>query len=238
MTGMLASVTSIEEAEMVLNAGVDIIDIKNPLKGALGALDIKGVKNIVQKVNGAIPTSATVGDINPDDPNLLDAIFTMASTGVDFVKVGLFDNKPSSCFIKTIINATNHDISLVIVSFAENYSGKDSITPFLGSGIVGIMLDTKEKTGNSLRSILDYYELQQFVELAREFNLLTGLAGSLRFDDIEPLLALKPDYLGFRGALCKQQQRIEAIDEMSVHRVRSKIPNQTIYVTQAKAGIQ
>ena len=88
MTGMLASVTSIEEAEMVLNAGVDIIDIKNPLKGALGALDIKGVKNIVQKVNGAIPTSATVGDINPDDPNLLDAIFTMASTGVDFVKVG------------------------------------------------------------------------------------------------------------------------------------------------------
>ncbi|MBM2830561.1 MAG: hypothetical protein HW411_1351, partial [Gammaproteobacteria bacterium] len=41
---------------------------------------------------------------------------------------------------------------------------------------------------------------------------------------IEPLLQLNPDYLGFRGALCRKQQRQQAIDVMAVHRIRAMIP--------------
>ena len=38
MTGMLASVNSVAESLLVLSAGVDIIDLKQPALGALGAL--------------------------------------------------------------------------------------------------------------------------------------------------------------------------------------------------------
>jgi len=65
MTGMLASVASIAEANIVLKNGVDIIDMKNPYKGALGALETNIVSAVVNSVNGVIPTSATIGDIKP-----------------------------------------------------------------------------------------------------------------------------------------------------------------------------
>ena len=41
MTLMLASVTNPAEAEAVWAGGADIIDLKDPAKGALGALDAK-----------------------------------------------------------------------------------------------------------------------------------------------------------------------------------------------------
>lgn len=37
MTKMLASVTGVEEAEIALSGRVDIVDLKNPAAGALGA---------------------------------------------------------------------------------------------------------------------------------------------------------------------------------------------------------
>ena len=46
MTGMLASVNTIDEALWVLNAGVDIIDLKEPANGALGALEPETITTI------------------------------------------------------------------------------------------------------------------------------------------------------------------------------------------------
>ncbi|HIF51288.1 MAG TPA: hypothetical protein EYQ42_07165 [Thiotrichaceae bacterium] len=224
MTGMLASVMSVAEAEVVLDANVDIIDIKNPHEGALGALDINTVKEIVKRVNGNILTSATIGDIKSDDSNLSDYIINMAGTGVDYVKVGLFDDKPAESFVNTISDAANKGIKLVIVMFAENYNGTESISPLLQSGITGIMLDTKEKKGRNLCAILTDIELQKFVKEAKKYNLLTGLAGSLKFEDIFSLLDLNSDYLGFRGALCSESDRIKSINEEQVKRIRAAIP--------------
>ncbi len=224
MTGMLASVNSVAEAKVVFDAGVDIIDIKNPQEGALGALEINSVKDIVKIINGEILTSATIGDINSDDSKLLDYIFNMADTGVDYVKVGLFDVNPSDYFIKTITDAANNGIKLVIVLFAENYQGEASIASLLQTGIVGIMLDTKEKKGKNLLAILNEDELQSFVETAKKFNLLTGLAGSLNFENIQSLLKLNSDYLGFRGALCSGNDRVKTVNAEQVKNIREAVP--------------
>jgi (5-formylfuran-3-yl)methyl phosphate synthase len=224
MTGMLASVMSVSEAKVALHAAVDIIDIKNPYEGALGALDLEVVKDIVELVNGKILTSATIGDIKPDDPKLSSYIIDMAETGVDYVKVGLFENKPSEYFVKTIIEAAEKGIKLVIVIFAENYQGKELINMLLNSGIAGIMLDTKEKKSKNLCAILCEDELREFIETARECELLTGLAGSLKFDNIQSLLDLNSDYLGFRGALCSESDRVKSISEEQVKKIRMAIP--------------
>jgi (5-formylfuran-3-yl)methyl phosphate synthase len=224
MTGMLASVNSIAEAKIVLDAGVDIIDIKNPHEGALGALKVKEVNDIVNFVSKTTLTSATIGDIKADDLNLSDYIISMAETGVDYVKVGLFENQPSDYFVKTIQDAANKGIKLVIVVFAENYQGVSSIVPLMQTGIVGIMLDTKEKKSKNLCAVLNKNELKQFVETAKEYELLTGLAGSLSFGDILSLLELDSDYLGFRGALCSESDRVRSINIEQVEKIRSAIP--------------
>ena len=93
MTGMLASIKNLREAEFVLNANVDIIDLKQPEFGALGALPVELVAEIVQKINSRCPVSATVGDLPMDADVIFKAVSEMAKTGVDFVKIGFFPNK-------------------------------------------------------------------------------------------------------------------------------------------------
>ncbi|MGB5801423.1 MAG: (5-formylfuran-3-yl)methyl phosphate synthase, partial [Mesorhizobium sp.] len=47
MTKMLASVTGVEEAEIALSGQVDIIDLKNPSAGALGAAALETIRATV-----------------------------------------------------------------------------------------------------------------------------------------------------------------------------------------------
>jgi uncharacterized protein (UPF0264 family) len=228
MTGMLASVTSIEEASLVMNEGVDIIDLKNPYKGALGALETNTVAEIVASVDGVIPTSATVGDIEPNDSSLYDSIINMANTGVDFVKVGLFDNHATRQFIQVVNNAAKQNIKLIVVLFAENISSLNSLDELMESDIKGVMLDTKNKSDKNLCSLLNLQVLDEFVRMAKAHGLLTGLAGSIRLEDIEDLLDIKPDYLGFRGALCSEHDRVKSIDSTQINKIRNAIPQQKI----------
>ncbi len=90
MTRLLASVTDCTEAEAAIAGGADIIDLKDPSRGVLGALPLDAIRSIVQRVAGRRPVSATIGDL-PSDPGLMtDAIRATAATGVDYVKVGFF----------------------------------------------------------------------------------------------------------------------------------------------------
>ena len=47
----------------------------------------------------------------------------------------------------------------------------------------------------------------------------------MKASDIEPLIELEPDYLGFRGALCQDDSRIQALNSSSVINIRSLIIN-------------
>ncbi len=106
MTGMLASVNSVTEALLVLNAQVDIIDLKQPERGALGALDTDLVKQIVAEIAGRCPVSATVGDL-PMQPELVfNAVKAMANTGVDYVKIGFFPEGDSLATVKKLAKLT------------------------------------------------------------------------------------------------------------------------------------
>ncbi len=226
MTGMLASVSSVKEAEVVLQADVDIVDIKNPFTGALGALDVRAVSSIVKMIAGSIPTSATIGDVEQCDSRLPDLIENMAATGVDFVKVGLFAERAETDFIKVIQSMALQGYRIVVVVFAEHYRGGITLLPLLESGVCGVMMDTCSKDGRSLLDIVSPEELTRFVESVRNSHLLAGLAGSLRYEQIKQLLDYKPDYLGFRGALCADDNRINSISAEMVGQIREAIPKQ------------
>jgi len=63
MTLFLASVRDAGEAEMAMTAGADIIDLKDPHSGALGALNLKTIASCVRSIARRAPVSATVGDL-------------------------------------------------------------------------------------------------------------------------------------------------------------------------------
>ncbi len=225
MTGMLASVNSVEEAVLVLNANVDIIDLKQPALGALGALESALVKKIVEAVNGRCPVSATIGDL-PLQPELVYAAVTaMAETGVDYIKIGFFpggdmqgtlDKLASFC---RSVGATD----LIAVLFADAQPDFTIISALKNANFKGVMLDTMNKKNGSLTQVMSKIDLAQFVSLAKDQSLLCGLAGSLRLEDIDELMAYQPDYLGFRGALCLGHNRTAVINKQSVLRIKQAI---------------
>jgi dihydroneopterin aldolase len=53
---------------------------------------------------------------------------------------------------------------------------------------------------------------------------LVGLAGGLEEPDVPRLLALEPDFLGFRGALCDAHDRRKGLDLAAVKAIRRLIP--------------
>ena len=223
MSGMLASVGSLAEARIALGAGADIIDLKDPGRGALGALDPETLTVIAKALKGVVPLSATVGDIGPDDPALFEHIRRIAGAGVDIVKVGLFAEAPGPGFIKAINRAVAAGIRPVIVLFAEDYRGPAGLGELLSLNLTGLMLDTKNKTGRGLTRLQDLAALGAFVRMSRQRGLLSGLAGSLRYGDIAPLAALAPDYLGFRGALCVAGDRLKPLDGERIKKIRAAI---------------
>jgi uncharacterized protein (UPF0264 family) len=97
------------------------------------------------------------------------------------------------------------------------------------------MLDTAHKAGKTLRDWRTGNELEEFVTRSRSRGLLTGLAGSLRQEDIPPLLATVPDYLGFRGALCRDGDRGQILDQWAFAAIRTAIPQSGDRIRRAAA---
>lgn len=212
MTLMLASVESLEEALQVMEAGADIVDLKSPAEGALGALPVDAVGAIVAAVGGRRPVSATVGDLPLDPSTMPPAARAMAGAGVDFVKIGFFPGGEPELTLPALGRLAESGIRLVAVLFADLNPDLSIVSQLAANGFAGVMLDTMDKRGGSLTQVLAADRVGEFVAESRTQGLLCGLAGSLRARDVPELLPLAPDYLGFRGALCEGNQRINRLD--------------------------
>ncbi|MFA5958698.1 (5-formylfuran-3-yl)methyl phosphate synthase [Hyphomicrobium sp.] len=215
----LASVTSAGEAEIALTGGADIIDCKDPASGALGALDIDTVREIVARVGGRLPVSATIGDLPSDPDVLVTATADMARTGVDVVKIGFFGGDDPRLAIWALGAAHAASTRLVAVLMADQDPDFALVPELAAAGFAGVMLDTADKAAGGLTTVLPVARLTEFLHLAREHGLFAGLAGSLKESDIAVLTLLEPDMLGFRGALCSSG-RVSAIEFNRVVAVR------------------
>ncbi len=218
MTGVLASVTSAAEAEIAIAAGADIVDLKNPSKGALGALPDAVIREIAGAVDGCLPVSATVGDLPMEPLTIAAAVARIGDLGVDVVKVGLFPGGDRDGVLDALGVAAASGRRIVLVMFGDQRPDFAVIDRARDLGLAGVMLDTADKRAGGLRRHLSDARLAEFVARARKANLLTGLAGSLAVADIPALLPLGADYLGFRGALCRAG-RTTALDPAAARAV-------------------
>lgn len=222
MTGMLASVNSVEEAILALSANVDIIDLKQPALGALGALEPDLVKNIVDAIGGRCPVSATVGDLPMQPEIVYRAVKVMAETGVDYIKIGFFPGGDWQGTIEKLATLPRM-MNLIAVLFADIQPDISIIDSLKYAGFKGVMLDTMNKNNGSLTQVMTKTDITQFVRLAKDRSMLCGLAGSIRLDDIAELMPYRPDYLGFRGALCLKHNRTAQLNRSSIMQIKQAI---------------
>jgi len=220
---LLISVVSVEEAKIALSANVDILDIKNPEEGSLGANFPWIIKDILD-ISGDAEVSAAIGDLD-FKPGLASlAAYSLSNLGVKYIKAGFFGIKKRKHALKlgkSIARALNG--SEAVFAAYGDYSIIDSIPPFelidvaeeCGASVV--MIDTKNKKGKNLLDYMNMQELKRFVEVSHEKGLKVALAGSLDKTSISKLSEIKPDIIGVRGAVCRGNDRTKGI---SIERIR------------------
>ena len=219
-TKILTSIKSLYEISLVLKKGVDIIDFKDPSEGALGAISIKQIRFFLKSIPSNQLTSATIGNIE-DIKTIKKKVIMLSKTNIDFIKIGFFfDDKK----IKSLINLKKlvKNKKIIAVLFADTKPNLNLIRKIKKIKFDGILIDTKNKKNGNLRNYLSTDKIKTFIKVSKKENLSIGLAGSLNIKDIDPLIKLKPDYLGFRGALCMAKKRKDDISEILLDKVISK----------------
>lgn len=214
---LLVSVRDADEALTALAAGADLIDAKDPERGALGALPSETVRAILARVDGRASTSAVAGDGSGE--GIAQAVVVMAATGVDFIKIAV-GSANEGMLAQAAARAPGQVIGVL---FAEDGVAADAPDRLAAAGFAGAMIDTRGKTGTALPALVAAPRLAAFVTACRTRGLMSGLAGSLTLSDIPALAALHPDYLGFRGGLCQGGDRRQGLDGARVARAVAAI---------------
>ncbi|KUG21042.1 hypothetical protein ASZ90_009210 [hydrocarbon metagenome] len=206
---LLVSPSSIEEAKNSLCA--DIIDVKKPSEGSLGAnfpWVIRGVKELA----GRKPVSAAIGDYDYKPGGAGLAAYGAACAGADYIKIGLMFSGEERAreVIAAVTKAVKDEFpeKYVVISAYSDYERLGTISPFAISSLAAeagadvAMIDTGKKDGKSTFDFMDEETLARFIRQNRDLGLKTALAGSLKFEDIPALKRINPDIIGVRGMVC------------------------------------
>jgi (5-formylfuran-3-yl)methyl phosphate synthase len=222
MTQLLISVKNVAEALMALDAGADIIDLKDPNIGALGALDEVICVQIVQAMNGRKLTSATVGEQHASLSELIASIEARAAIGVDIIKIAVSSLFYEDDFLVEVTKLSYSGIKITAVFFADEAMDLSLIASLQTAGFYGAMLDTRRKQGDLLAAQTQL-QLQNFIALCEKYDLKSGLAGSLKPQYMDDLAKINPTYIGFRGGVCENSIRYANLSQNKVQQIANML---------------
>lgn len=206
---LLVSVVDAGEARVAAAAGADVIDVKDPSRGALGGAAPEVVRAVRAATPSHLPVSAALGD-GPFTPTLAATLAEdAAASGAAFVKLGLRESSlgTASVSLRAARAGLPDGVRLVVAGFADFARAgaphpRDLPGLAAASGAQGCLLDTAVKDGRGLFHWLGEAELAAFVEACRADGLFSALAGSLRAEDLARLKPIGPDLVGVRSAAC------------------------------------
>jgi uncharacterized protein (UPF0264 family) len=207
---LLVSVVSAAEAARALAGGADIIDVKDPSEGALGAPAPHVLSEVVRVVAGAAPVSVALGDM-PDLPHTAAlAARGAALAGASFVKVGLrgvCELDRAVAVVSAIADAVGDRTDVIAATYADAGTlDPPALAPAMLpdvvrlTGIAGALVDTFVKDGRGLYGWLSEGDIADLVARTRAAGGLFGVAGQLRAGE---LCRVDADVVGVRSAVCR-----------------------------------
>lgn len=202
------------EALDALAGGADIVDVKNPAEGSLGAASPAVLGRVRAQVSPPAEVSAALGDAPHLPGTLAFAAFGAVACGADYVKVGLLGSRRAreALALLVAVQRAAHDADprarVVAVGYADA-ARVGALPPALlpaiarDAGIYGVMLDTAVKDGTSALDALGDAAVADFITAAKDAGLVAGLAGALRPEHFPRVRLLGADIVGVRGAACE-----------------------------------
>ena len=205
-TGLLVSVRSAAEAAVALAGGADLIDIKEPSRGALGPADPQVWEAVLRAVGDRALVSAALGELLAEGT----AQLSRQCAGLAYAKIGLAGchHRPDwiLCW-RRVARALPLDTAAVPVAYAD-WTAAAAPSPRVAVALAQwttsrlALIDTFDKSSGGLLDHLSREYLEELTAEAREVGVELVLAGSLDRAAIESLRELAPRYFGVRGAVC------------------------------------
>ena len=210
---LLVSPINIEEAKAAMAGGADILDVKNPKEGSLGANFPWVIRSVAEVAAGKLPVSATIGDFDYKPGTASLAALGAAFSGAEYIKVGLLkikDQDEAGDMLSHIVRSVKDfdERKKLVAAAYSDYSRVGSIAPMdlpqaaseCGADVV--MVDTAIKDGKSTLEFMTEMEIADFISAGHDLGLDVAIAGTIKFEDLELLRRVAPDIIGVRGAVC------------------------------------
>jgi len=229
---LLVSVVDADEARVAAAAGADIVDVKNPAEGSLGAPAPAVIAAVRAAVPAGLPVSAAIGDM-PNLPGTAAlAALGAAGSGAAFVKAGLWgvSTEADGVALLRAIRVAVPDAIVVAAAYADarrvpHAPLAPELLPRVASaaGVGVCLLDTAVKDGRGLLEWLSPDALAAFVAEAHDAGLGVALAGALRAEDLPIVRATGADIAGVRSAACSGNARAGPLDPARVRELKDRL---------------
>jgi (5-formylfuran-3-yl)methyl phosphate synthase len=211
---LLVSVRSAAEARAALAGGADLIDVKEPARGAMGSADVSVIRGVLSDIGGRVPVSAALGE-------WLDGHDWHVPDGLTYAKWGLAGRSTLSSDTLLQIRTTCHALFPVLVAYADNERANSPDPDLLADAAIryhfpAFLIDTAVKDGSTLLDWVEPAALARIRFRLADAGVPLALAGSLAEPAIRKLAALEPDWFAVRGAACDGGR----MGEVSADRVR------------------
>jgi uncharacterized protein (UPF0264 family) len=228
---LLVSVVDADEARVAVDAGVDIVDVKNPAEGSLGAPRPAVIGQVREAVPPERPVSVAIGDL-PNLPGTAAlAALGAARSGAGYLKVGLWGTPAideAVAVLRAVRDAVDGGAAVIAAAYAdaERVPGRplppgEVVEAARRAGVGGCLLDTAIKDGRGLFDWLTPEAVERLVGTGHAAGLEMALAGALREDDLSLVRATGADIAGVRAAACRDGSRGAPLDAERIGRLRA-----------------
>ena len=207
MIKTLGSIKNVTEALIITNSSFDIIDLKNINDGALGYIGDSCVQEITSIIKNKSLSVTAGNQKHPDTMIMEKRLYLLNKLGIEYIKIGIFDLnllKEHEDFLK---KTQDYHIKKVGVLFADQDITIDQIQDVCALNYDGLMIDTINKNNLSTLDILSENKIRSFINYCNKFNKFCGISGSITSEKVEYAMKFKPNFIGFRGALCSDSKR-------------------------------
>jgi uncharacterized protein (UPF0264 family) len=237
--GLLVSVRNAAEAIAALAGGAEVIDVKEPSRGPLGAADHATMADVALTVNGRALVTAAVGE-------LFDLIADRAVSqrsdvpeGFSLFKIGLAGCRDLPNWqghwhqMVETMSQFNAEARPVAVAYADWRAARspdpnDVLSIALDYACPALLIDTWDKSAGTLFDAWRETSLHKFVQLVRSHDLTVVLAGSLSDATFERAVTLGADFVAVRSAACDggrngtvSAERVRALKRLTLVALRS-----------------
>ncbi|MEP3482627.1 MAG: (5-formylfuran-3-yl)methyl phosphate synthase [Fuerstiella sp.] len=237
---LLVSVRNAAEAIAAANGGANIVDVKDPLQGALGFAGWQIVRSIQHALDASCILSAALGELSEWQATPLSKRAPSDLPELQFAKMGLAGQAAGNATSwvadwQAARNSLPRIKQWVAVAYSD-FLQCDAPAPeqILEAAITTncqvLLLDTFVKNGQTSFDHLSESELAAIVRRSHAAGIQVAIAGQVSIANMDSLQKVRPDIVAVRGAVCEDRDRRKAVQQNEVVQLREALNSLSVGV--------